>query len=137
MGIVQVLSVGSRRISRIGWKKKEHRMAMWIVTFSCFFRRDDKRNGKHVLKEDMVLEMRYKGRNLKAGDRVLKSLKLTWSGDGKNEFEEEERYCLGTNRRNTVDEQYIDTIDLEDNYLNILGLKFQRSSLFKDRYLMG
>jgi beta-lactam-binding protein with PASTA domain len=43
------------------------------------------------LGKDMVLEMRYKGRNLKAGDRVLKSSKIDLVlGDGKMSFEEEE-----------------------------------------------
>ncbi|WP_144892618.1 PASTA domain-containing protein [Flavobacterium tiangeerense] len=43
------------------------------------------------LGKDMVLEMRYKGRNLKPGDRVLKSSKIDLVlGDGKMSFEEEE-----------------------------------------------
>ncbi len=43
------------------------------------------------LGKDMVLEMRYKGRNLKAGDRVLKSSKIDLVlGDGKMSYEEEE-----------------------------------------------
>lgn len=40
--------------------------------------------------KDMVLEMRYKGRNLKAGDHVLKSSKIDLVlGDGKANYEEE------------------------------------------------
>jgi hypothetical protein len=40
----------------------------------------------------MVLEMRFKGRNLKAGDRVLKSSKIDLVlGDGKMSYEEEEK----------------------------------------------
>ncbi|WP_426092710.1 PASTA domain-containing protein [Flavobacterium sp. DSR3-2] len=43
------------------------------------------------LGKDMVLEMRFKGRNLKAGDRVLKSSKIDLVlGDGKMSYEEEE-----------------------------------------------
>ena len=43
------------------------------------------------LGKDMVLEMRYKGRNLKPGDRVLKASKIDLVlGDGKMSFEEEE-----------------------------------------------
>ena len=43
------------------------------------------------LGKDMVLEIRYKGRNLKAGDRVLKSSKIDLVlGDGKMSYEEEE-----------------------------------------------
>jgi len=42
------------------------------------------------LGKDMVLEMRYKGRNLKPGDRVLKSSKIDLVlGDGKASYEEE------------------------------------------------
>ena len=42
------------------------------------------------LGKDMVLGMRYKGRNLKAGDRVLKSSKIDLVlGDGKMSYEEE------------------------------------------------
>jgi beta-lactam-binding protein with PASTA domain len=42
------------------------------------------------LGKDMVLEMRFKGRNLKAGDRVLKSSKIDLVlGDGKMSYEEE------------------------------------------------
>lgn len=43
------------------------------------------------LGKDMVLEMRYKGRNLKVGDRVLKSSKIDLVlGDGKMSYQEEE-----------------------------------------------
>ena len=43
------------------------------------------------LGKDMVLEMRFKGRNLKAGDRVLKSSKIDLVlGDGKMSYQEEE-----------------------------------------------
>lgn len=42
------------------------------------------------LGKDMVLEMRYKGRNLKVGDRVLKASKIDLVlGDGKATYEEE------------------------------------------------
>ena len=42
------------------------------------------------LGKDMVLEIRYKGRNLKAGDRVLKSSKIDLVlGDGKVSYEEQ------------------------------------------------
>ncbi|MFQ3173712.1 MAG: beta-lactam-binding protein with PASTA domain [Flavobacterium sp.] len=42
------------------------------------------------LGKDMVLEMRYKGRNIKAGDKVLKSSKIDLVlGDGKMSYEEE------------------------------------------------
>ena len=42
------------------------------------------------LGKDMVLEMRYKGRNIKPGDRVLKSSKIDLVlGDGKASYEEE------------------------------------------------
>jgi hypothetical protein len=38
----------------------------------------------------MVLEMRYKGRNIKPGDKVLKSSKIDLVlGDGKMSYEEE------------------------------------------------
>ncbi|WP_348825475.1 PASTA domain-containing protein [Flavobacterium aestuarii] len=43
------------------------------------------------LGKDMVLEMRYKGRNMKAGDRVLKASKIDLVlGDGKESYQEEE-----------------------------------------------
>jgi beta-lactam-binding protein with PASTA domain len=43
------------------------------------------------LGKDMVLEMRFKGRNLKSGDRVLKSSKIDLVlGDGKMSYEEEQ-----------------------------------------------
>ncbi|WP_348797004.1 PASTA domain-containing protein [Flavobacterium adhaerens] len=43
------------------------------------------------LGKDMVLEMRYKGRNLKVGDRVLKASKIDLVlGDGKETYQEEE-----------------------------------------------
>lgn len=43
------------------------------------------------LGKDMVLEMRYKGRNVKAGDRVLKASKIDLVlGDGKQSYQEEE-----------------------------------------------
>ena len=43
------------------------------------------------LGKDMVLEMRYKGRNVKAGDRVLKASKIDLVlGDGKESYQEEE-----------------------------------------------
>ena len=42
------------------------------------------------LGKDMVLEMRYKGRNMKAGDRVLKASKIDLVlGDGKESYQEE------------------------------------------------
>lgn len=42
------------------------------------------------LGKDMVLEMRYKGRNLKVGDRVLKSSRIDLVlGDGKESYMEE------------------------------------------------
>jgi eukaryotic-like serine/threonine-protein kinase len=42
------------------------------------------------LGKDMVLEMRFKGRNLKADDRVLKSSKIDLVlGDGNVGYEEE------------------------------------------------
>jgi len=42
------------------------------------------------LGKDMVLEMRYKGRNIKAGDRVLKASKIDLVlGDGKESYQEE------------------------------------------------
>ncbi|QKJ64346.1 PASTA domain-containing protein [Flavobacterium sp. M31R6] len=42
------------------------------------------------LGKDMVLEMRYKGRNLKVGDRVLKASKIDLVlGDGKESYQEE------------------------------------------------
>ena len=42
------------------------------------------------LGKDMVLEMRYKGRNIKAGDRVLKASKIDLVlGDGKETYVEE------------------------------------------------
>lgn len=42
------------------------------------------------LGKDMVLEMRYKGRNLKVGDRVLKASKIDLVlGDGKATYEDE------------------------------------------------
>jgi beta-lactam-binding protein with PASTA domain len=42
------------------------------------------------LGKDMVLEMRFKGRNLKVGDRVLKSSKIDLVlGDGKENYAEE------------------------------------------------
>lgn len=42
------------------------------------------------LGKDMVLEMRYKGRNLKVGDRVLKASKIDLVlGDGKERYQEE------------------------------------------------
>ncbi|PKH68838.1 PASTA domain-containing protein [Flavobacterium sp. ALD4] len=42
------------------------------------------------LGKDMVLEMRYKGRNIKPGDKVLKSSKIDLVlGDGKMSYEEE------------------------------------------------
>jgi beta-lactam-binding protein with PASTA domain len=42
------------------------------------------------LGKDMVLEMRYKGRNLKPGERVLKASKIDLVlGDGKVSYEEE------------------------------------------------
>jgi beta-lactam-binding protein with PASTA domain len=44
------------------------------------------------LGRDMVLEMRYKGRNIKAGDKVLKSSKIDLVlGDGKASYEEDLR----------------------------------------------
>ena len=43
------------------------------------------------LAKDLVLEMRFKGRNLKAGDRVLKASKIDLVlGDGKATYEDEE-----------------------------------------------
>lgn len=42
------------------------------------------------LGKDMVLEMRYKGRNMKVGDRVLKASKIDLVlGDGKESYQEE------------------------------------------------
>ena len=42
------------------------------------------------LGKDMVLEMRYKGRNLRVGDRVLKASKIDLVlGDGKESYQEE------------------------------------------------
>jgi len=43
------------------------------------------------LGKDMVLEMRYKGRNLKVGDRVLKGSKIDLVlGDGKENYQEDQ-----------------------------------------------
>ena len=45
---------------------------------------------KPYLGKDMVLEMRYKGRKLKAGDKIPKASKIDLVlGDGKVGFEEE------------------------------------------------
>ena len=53
------------------------------------------------LGKDMVLEMRFKGRNLKVGDRVLKSSKIDLVlGDGKITYEE------------TVDTTTVDTTEM-------------------------
>ncbi|HRA74468.1 MAG TPA: PASTA domain-containing protein, partial [Flavobacterium sp.] len=42
------------------------------------------------LGKDMVLEMRFKGRNVKAGDRVLRASKIDLVlGDGKESYVEE------------------------------------------------
>lgn len=49
------------------------------------------------LGKDMVLEMRYKGRNLKVGDRVLKASKIDLVlGDGKESYQEEEEVVDST-----------------------------------------
>jgi len=48
------------------------------------------------LGKDMVLEMRYKGRNLKVGDRVLKSSKID--------------LVLGDGKASYVDESVVDTV---------------------------
>ncbi|HSD05922.1 PASTA domain-containing protein [Flavobacterium sp.] len=49
------------------------------------------------LGKDMVLEMRFKGRNVKAGDRVLKASKIDLVlGDGKESYQEEPADSLAT-----------------------------------------
>jgi beta-lactam-binding protein with PASTA domain len=49
------------------------------------------------LGKDMVLEMRYKGRNLKVGDRVLKASKIDLVlGDGKESYQEVEEVVDST-----------------------------------------
>ena len=60
------------------------------------------------LGKDMVLAMRYKGRNLKPGERVMKSSKIDLVlGDGKMSYEEEVRVdsTATTTEDTPVDEQ--------------------------------
>jgi len=61
------------------------------------------------LGKDMVLEMRYKGRNMKAGDRVLKASKIDLVlGDGKESYQEEAVDSTATEpaqEETTADEQ--------------------------------
>ncbi|MBK0368907.1 PASTA domain-containing protein [Flavobacterium agrisoli] len=60
------------------------------------------------LGKDMVLEMRYKGRNLKVGDRVLKNSKIDLVlGDGKASYEDESQASdtIPAVDENTADEQ--------------------------------
>jgi beta-lactam-binding protein with PASTA domain len=58
------------------------------------------------LGKDMVLEMRYKGRNLKVGDRVLKASKIDLVlGDGKESYQEE----------TTVDSTAVPTVETPTN----------------------
>ena len=61
------------------------------------------------LGKDMVLEMRYKGRNMKAGDRVLKASKIDLVlGDGKESYQEEAVDSTATppaQEETTADEQ--------------------------------
>jgi len=54
------------------------------------------------LGKDMVLEMRFKGRNVKAGDRVLKASKIDLVlGDGKESYQEEPADSLATPEKDT------------------------------------
>ena len=61
------------------------------------------------LGKDMVLEMRYKGRNVKVGDRVLKASKIDLVlGDGKQSYQEEEEVdstAVPTEEETTTNEQ--------------------------------
>jgi hypothetical protein len=60
------------------------------------------------LGKDMVLAMRYKGRNLKPGERVMKSSKIDLVlGDGKMSYEEEVQVdsTATTTEDTPVDEQ--------------------------------
>jgi beta-lactam-binding protein with PASTA domain len=61
------------------------------------------------LGKDMVLEMRYKGRNMKPGDRVLKASKIDLVlGDGKESYQEEAVDSTATapaQEETTTDEQ--------------------------------
>jgi eukaryotic-like serine/threonine-protein kinase len=58
------------------------------------------------LGKDMVLEMRYKGRNIKAGDKVLKSSKIDLVlGDGKASYEEDTATDTIANPTEAPDEQ--------------------------------
>jgi beta-lactam-binding protein with PASTA domain len=61
------------------------------------------------LGKDMVMEMRYKGRNLKVGDRVLKASKIDLVlGDGKESYQEEtavDSTAVPTEATTTADEQ--------------------------------
>jgi eukaryotic-like serine/threonine-protein kinase len=58
------------------------------------------------LGKDMVLEMRFKGRNLKAGDRVLKASKIDLVlGDGKESYIEEVDSTAIPNAEIPVNEQ--------------------------------
>lgn len=58
------------------------------------------------LGKDMVLEMRYKGRNIKAGDKVLKSSKIDLVlGDGKMSYEEEIKTDTANPTEEMPDEQ--------------------------------
>jgi beta-lactam-binding protein with PASTA domain len=59
------------------------------------------------LGKDMVLEMRYKGRNVKVGDRVLKASKIDLVlGDGKESYQEEVVDSLAAPvQETTTDEQ--------------------------------
>tara|TARA_R110002033_G_scaffold60605_1_gene110939 strand:- start:165 stop:779 length:615 start_codon:yes stop_codon:yes gene_type:complete len=58
------------------------------------------------LGKDMVLEMRYKGRNIKPGDKVLKSSKIDLVlGDGKASYEEDTATDTIANPTEAPDEQ--------------------------------
>ncbi|TRX22092.1 PASTA domain-containing protein [Flavobacterium franklandianum] len=58
------------------------------------------------LGKDMVLEMRFKGRNVKAGDRVLKASKIDLVlGDGKESYVEEVDSTATPNAEIPVNEQ--------------------------------
>jgi hypothetical protein len=66
----------------------------------------------------MVLEMRYKGRNIKPGDKVLKSSKIDLVlGDGKMSYEEEiERIALLIQQKKCQMNNNVESVDLEELY---------------------
>jgi hypothetical protein len=94
-----------------------------MCVFSCAAQFEEGTITYVKLGKDMVLEMRYKGRNIKGPWKHFKSSKIDLVlGDGKMSYEEEIKRTLNQQKKCQMNNNESMT---KKNYTNILNLKFK------------